>query len=104
MGEVKTPPVPATRVDDIDADGLPPGAFAIFEGTKGDGTSVGLVYICPCGCGHTGVLDFRREPEHHPSWIWDGNRDKPTLSPSVHHIGHWHGYLTAGVWVFCCGK
>lgn len=31
-----------------------------------------------------------------PSWSWDGNLERPTLSPSVHHIGHWHGYVRAG--------
>lgn len=30
------------------------------------------------------------------SWEWDGNREKPTLNPSVHHIGHWHGWIRAG--------
>jgi hypothetical protein len=102
MSEVKTLPVSATPVDDIDADGLPPGAFEMFEATKDDGKGpVGMVYVCPCGCGHTGVLDFRRDPVRRPSWVWDGNRDKPTLHPSVHHIGHWHGWLRNGVWVSC---
>ena len=30
------------------------------------------------------------------SWEWDGNEDRPTLSPSVHHIGRWHGYVRNG--------
>lgn len=29
-------------------------------------------------------------------WGWDGNEDAPTLTPSVHCIGHWHGYVRAG--------
>ena len=29
-------------------------------------------------------------------WHWDGNFDQPTLSPSIHHVGRWHGYMTAG--------
>ena len=29
-------------------------------------------------------------------WGWDGNEDKPTLTPSIHHVGVWHGFLRAG--------
>lgn len=29
-------------------------------------------------------------------WGWDGNEDKPTLSPSLHWKGYWHGMLKAG--------
>lgn len=31
-----------------------------------------------------------------PRWQWDGNRESPTLSPSLHCIGHWHGFLRNG--------
>lgn len=42
--------------------------------------------------------------DRRPSWAWDGNREAPTLTPSIlHHwdagpegAGEWHGYLTAG--------
>jgi hypothetical protein len=98
--EVKTPPVPATRVDDIDAVKATPGAFEYYVSDyTGRETPAGIIYRCLCGCGLTGALAFRPGPR--PSWHWDGNRDKPTLSPSVHHVGHWHGYLRAGVWVSC---
>ncbi len=30
------------------------------------------------------------------SWDWDGNEARPTLTPSVHHIGRWHGYVRNG--------
>lgn len=29
-------------------------------------------------------------------WGWDGNREKPTLTPSVHTFGHWHGWVRNG--------
>lgn len=32
----------------------------------------------------------------HRVWGWDGNKDAPTLTPSIHRVGHWHGYLRAG--------
>ena len=37
----------------------------------------------------------------HRSWLWDGNEDKPTLTPSIHYLDNWHGYLTAGQLVSC---
>ncbi len=29
-------------------------------------------------------------------WGWDGNETAPTLTPSVHTVGHWHGFVTKG--------
>jgi hypothetical protein len=36
-----------------------------------------------------------------PSWEWDGNEDRPTLSPSIHTHGRWHGFFRAGRMVSC---
>lgn len=30
------------------------------------------------------------------AWGWDGNEDKPTLTPSIHCFGHWHGWVRSG--------
>ncbi len=30
------------------------------------------------------------------SWQWDGNIEKPTLTPSLHAVGIWHGYMRNG--------
>ena len=39
-------------------------------------------------------IDF---PNHNGAkWSWDGNEDKPTLSPSLHWIGVWHGRVRNG--------
>lgn len=93
MSEIKTPPVQAQRFEDIwEIDH--PGAFEFYR--EGDRYPAGMIYACPCGCGTRGSLAFRPHPS--PSWEWDGNLDAPTLSPSVHHVGHWHGYLRNGVW------
>jgi len=44
-------------------------------------------------------------------WEWDGNLDKPTMSPSIlstghdskgNQVTHWHGYVRAGVVGFEC--
>lgn len=38
----------------------------------------------------------REKPVPGPSWQWDGNREKPTLAPSVWAHGHWHGWIRNG--------
>lgn len=30
------------------------------------------------------------------SWSWNGNEDKPTLTPSLHAVGVWHGWVRDG--------
>lgn len=30
------------------------------------------------------------------NWGWDGNEEAPTLTPSIHTIGHWHGFIRNG--------
>jgi len=34
-------------------------------------------------------------------WSWDGNENAPTLTPSLHAVGVWHGFVTAGKLVEC---
>jgi len=31
-----------------------------------------------------------------PVWKWDGNKNAPTLTPSINVIGVWHGWLREG--------
>lgn len=97
MSDVRTEPVKAQRFEDIDAVAGQAGAFEYYK--AGERYPAGMIYCCPCGCGATGSLAFR--PHASPSWDWDGDVDAPTLSPSVHHVGHWHGWLKEGVWVSC---
>jgi len=33
------------------------------------------------------------------SWDWDGNLGSPSLHPSIHATGIWHGWLRKGVFV-----
>lgn len=100
MAEIRTAPVKALLVEDIDAVlRAQPGAFEFYVDHGRDGDVAGMIYCCPCGCGVTGALAFRPRPS--PSWEWDGNREAPTLSPSVHHVGHWHGWLRNGIWENC---
>lgn len=34
-------------------------------------------------------------------WGWDGDESLPTLEPSIHTPGYWHGYLRKGKLVSC---
>ncbi len=88
--------VVATHVSEIDDVDAKAGAFEYFK--AGDRYPAGMIYSCPCGCGRRGSLSFRPAEPAHPSWEWDGNLERPTLSPSVHDVGHWHGWLIDGTW------
>lgn len=55
-----------------------------------------------CGRAVLDPIRISRQPTAHPrQWHWDGNNEKPTLTPSIDWPGHWHGYLTAGVLKSC---
>lgn len=106
-----TPPVnqrgsvKAVPSDTFDTDHVPAGYFEFCQGDKS------LLFGCPCGCGDLRAVDlapFNRRP----CWKWDGNREAPTLTPSIliyqmaegtgERIGeHWHGFLTAGEFRSC---
>lgn len=92
----------AAHYDDLAA----PGDF-IFTGSNAlpAGETCGMLFICPCGCGKLGTLEFSNSPDPEPgrTWEWDGNRDLPTLKPSIRQLGPcgWHGYLTDGYFERC---
>lgn len=54
-------------------------------------------------CGHliiAGRTDLKRDGQNQndgiAQWDWNGDRDKPTFSPSVNCKGCWHGYIRNG--------
>lgn len=58
-----------------------------------------LLFMCPCGGGHLSGVPVNR-PAGLLSWQWNGNKEKPSLTPSIHNINcGWHGYLTDGEFV-----
>ena len=96
----------ATIVGNIrSAEGQKAGAieFRIGEDWK-DSWDGGLACRCPCGCGAEMYLPVRPAGTSRgdsPEWEFDGNREKPTLRPSVFNSGlpcQWHGWLRNGVW------
>lgn len=91
--------VPATPVESLAADDVPPGAIQYWL-THGSHKMGGFNFLCPCGCGTIGSVTFRL-------WSWNGNTDKPTITPSVdlqadddtgRARSHWHGRLCDGRW------
>lgn len=84
--------VPITFVEKIDPWGSPPASAQWDEEHKH------LLFMCPCGCGA-----FVRLPVNHSNgWNWNGNLEKPTLTPSILQVNcKWHGFLTDGVFVEC---
>ena len=95
--------IEATLLDSYDAvvDG-PAGGFTYLSSSEGVQDSC-ILHKCPCGCGRVAGLRLRNVTDERPSWIWDGNREKPTLSPSIYakYDCGWHGYLRAGIWESC---
>lgn len=60
------------------------------------------LYVWLPGCGGPDALKIQRgAPGGERVWGWNGDEEKPTLTPSIHDVGRWHGYLTAGRLVSC---
>ena len=79
--------------------------MAEMEGTPGafcfEANDAGLFYNCPCGCETQGFIPFAgKVTGHKHSWNWDGNKDQPTLLPSIQRTTgcKWHGHLKVGIW------
>lgn len=79
---------------------LPAGSIHFTSDTQGEICAID--FVCPCGCGAVGCLPTRKGFGG-SSWSWDGDKEKPTLSPSVLRTAgcKWHGYLKKGIWEQC---
>ena len=102
MTEVKTSPVTA-KLFDKDEFHARRQAGSFYLGDQDTDGEISFWYCCPCGCERVGLLTVGNgfKPEDGPSWSWNGSDEKATLLPSVHHVGHWHGWLTDGIWISC---
>ena len=75
-------------------------SFATFnEDPAGPGQEERFGFNCPKHKGRTceGLL-IRGKGNDIPNktWVWDGNRDALTFTPSVNCGGCWHGNIRAG--------
>ena len=71
-----------------------PGDFYL-KPVEGMGGETCLHIMLP---GHTMIcIPIQRGPNTPgKAWGWDGNEEMPTIVPSIHTVGHWHGFLTNG--------
>jgi hypothetical protein len=57
-------------------------------------------FPCPRREGYECHVLLTPWPINAPTWTWDGNRDSPTLSPSINCNGEggcgWHGFIRNG--------
>jgi hypothetical protein len=89
---------------DVWPDDVPVGTFDIEEARlKGRPVTARIMFVCPAGkrCGVFLGPAFQAKPsDGDPNvWGWDGNDERPTLTPSINCVGGcgWHGFITAGV-------
>lgn len=81
-----------------DAPNLPPARF-MFMGKGENGQPKWMSFPCP---GKSGVARCMvpLSPQRNgngATWQWNGDREKPTLTPSINCHGCWHGFITDGV-------
>lgn len=59
-------------------------------------------YHCLPGDKHLSVIQVQRGQQGGERvWGWDGNEDKPTITPSILVHGLWHGYCRNGRFESC---
>jgi hypothetical protein len=101
------------NADDVWPDDAPPGTFDIepctIEGYPG--VTAHLLFECPnrhrCGVLLAPQPIDRGDDRKLHVWGWNGNVEKPTLTPSINCIAEkdgkptggcgWHGFITNGV-------
>ena len=67
-----------------------PGDFCIADDKK-------TLYVWLPGVPGPDALQIQHgAPGGDRVWGFDGNMEKPTLFPSIHTPGYWHGYLRKG--------
>lgn len=88
-----------------DGDGIDPiltverGEFEVITEPSGQRR---FWFVCPGPCKSIAPIALRPVIDGSAqSWDFDGNTDAPTLSPSINHVGCWHGWLQAGEFTSC---
>jgi Family of unknown function (DUF6527) len=65
-----------------------------------------ISFICPAKEGDFRHLPISTGKKIDGRWLWSGNFEKPTLSPSIFNYTskkepQWHGHLTDGKFISC---
>lgn len=87
--------IEAKLVDDISEHFNEPGSFSYYT-IYGSAEIAGLNFVCPCGCNAVLGVNFK-------TWQWNGNKEKPTITPSILHMNDckYHGFLTNSIFTSC---
>lgn len=90
-------PIPLRMVSDDDAIAQA-GDFCWEQGPDSVPTHIwlGIPSAVKAGWLPIRLAVKRGANERGKAWGWDGNPNTPTLTPSVHTIGHWHGWVRNG--------
>lgn len=59
-----------------------------------------IAHMCP-GCKARHLIPIEKPNAQGAVWKWDGDVEKPTITPSMNIIGRCHYILTAGKIQFC---
>jgi hypothetical protein len=84
-----------------------PGDFYITPENEADFGCRRIYFMCPCGkcdgiAGLAGIRVRSDGTKENYCWAWNRDEQKPTCTPSINIAnGHWHGYLTDGVFKSC---
>lgn len=88
--------IPAHHVPDQ------PGEWQIC----GNETGAYISYGCPLRPGQSCGVPINTGTKCDKHWLWDGNQEEPSVSPSINCLAEvhgapaagcgWHGYITAG--------
>lgn len=92
--------------DDLNENGLI-GDWAFFEGGEPKMMYIAFRYPRPStetlpegyhmpDRGHVGHVPITTGEKQAQCWLWDGNREAPTISPSIDIVGVWHGFIRNG--------
>lgn len=79
---------PGLREATVDGQPAVPGSYEFANGH--------MWFMCPGPCKQLSALHLDGKGGEGRNWTWDGNTEAPTLHPSIHHLGCWHGWLKNG--------
>lgn len=59
-----------------------------------------LLHYCP-GCEQLHMIAVDRPNSCGAQWVWNGDTERPTFSPSINIVGQCHYFIRDGVIEFC---
>jgi hypothetical protein len=100
---MNTESVDGTKLPDGDlnslCEGAGPGSWCYLR--TPDGQIRNIAMMLP-GQTVPQAIDIAPHGTHgRPQWTLSGDLERPTLSPSIHLVGFWHGWLREGRFVSC---